>query len=738
MRVEKSHIQQLPIQKIKTHYPRNSDVVGMVLPLFHTSKGWVGNFDEECNFDWDMFQDVVCKGAVWAAISVMENTDLCQKGMPIYFHVEDKVMDKALEVFDQFGVPPEWIVETTFDAVEDSNMFHPLYGKKYSCFMEAYSPPTNVVLLWDTDAFVYRAYGDQPFEWYQHFQEELSESLLTSYHSTDIIGELSYVNWLRRGVGQPDLQGQPTLTRLMDVERETYEEIGLNPTEKKARFGAAIMSLPKDHALASFLVDHYAKSYTCESPLSMWLNSVGMDYHVLDEMFLPFEQVPEQIQHEDKSCIAHFYSGATDIEKWVARFKRGIGGHNATQVRLTGRSRKRFHVIPVPHYPTHKDFNTCPYVQKARKLCYMLDRSGHEVYHYGNELSEVQATENVVVTTENDLIESYGDYKDQTAVPTRGHDDYAYKLFFLNTEHELRKRAKADDFICYVFAPYLRPLYDSLQDLPVHHVESGVGYYYAYMPYRVFESPAVRDFTYGVFQRNYDHYDYMTDEEKRADNTDWNITIHHSFPQWQDCVIPNSFDVADFRYETQKDDYFLYVGRIMPQKGIEEAMRIADACGKKLLIAGQGDFREKMGFEPWANVELLGPVGVEERQELMAKAKLGFCLSHYPEPFCGTHIEFALSGTPVITSQFGVFAYTVKHGKTGYRVTNFEQGVWAARNIDRINPEDCREHGLKFSNENVALKYDEYFDSLLRYIRNGKKIYWFENPDRKDLDWLND
>ena len=112
----------------------------------------------------------------------------------------------------------------------------------------------------------------------------------------------------------------------------------------------------------------------------------------------------------------------------------------------------------------------------------------------------------------------------------------------------MRKRAAQDDFCCYVFGAGLRNLYDRLQDLPVHHVESGIGYYYPYMKYKVFESPSHRHFTYGVYQGNFNKYAQMSEEEKEKAKAyiDWNITVDHSYPQWQDAVIPNSFDVEDF------------------------------------------------------------------------------------------------------------------------------------------------------------------------------------------------
>ena len=119
----------------------------------------------------------------------------------------------------------------------------------------------------------------------------------------------------------------------------------------------------------------------------------------------------------------------------------------------------------------------------------------------------------------------------------------------------------------------------------------------------------------------------------------------------------------------------------------------------------------------------------------MSKAKGAFVASLYNEPFGSVHVECMISGTPIITTDWGAFTEYNIHGVTGYRCRTFEQFVWAAKNIDKIDPQDCRDWGAaNFSYSKVGSMYEEYFQSILNV--HGKKGWYEPNDDRTELDWL--
>jgi len=134
------------------------------------------------------------------------------------------------------------------------------------------------------------------------------------------------------------------------------------------------------------------------------------------------------------------------------------------------------------------------------------------------------------------------------------------------------------------------------------------------------------------------------------------------------------------------------------------------------------------------HIDYVGTVGFEERNKLLANARAVIVPSLYFEPFGLVVAEALLCGTPVITTDWGSFPEIVPQGEVGYRCHTMDDFLWAARNIETIKPERCREYAVNnFSMDVIGPKYQEYFTKVQDLHEGG----WYkEHPERDNLDWL--
>ena len=363
----------------------------------------------------------------------------------------------------------------------------------------------------------------------------------------------------------------------------------------------------------------------------------------------------------------------------------------------------RFHVLGLPHTVTNKEYSACAYTQKIVKFGKMMKARGHTIIHYGHEDSELECDEHVTVVTNKDLEIAYGNYDWRRNFFKFSMEDHAYKTFFKNAIEEVGKRKQLNDFILPFWGQGVRPVTDAHPDLIC--VEPGIGYADGHWArWRIYESHAMMNSVNGI------------------------NSVKYCIMDWYHTVIPNYFDLEDFEYCEDKEDYFLYLGRIYDGKGVNIAIQIAEKLGKKLIIAGQGSLHE-MGYrEIPAHVECVGYADMKKRKQLMSKAKALIIGSAYCEPFGGVQIEAMLSGTPVISPDWGAFAEYNIHGYTGYRCRTFADFVEAGKQIDKISSKNCRTWGENYSLEKVSIMYEKYFQDILNTFE-GKGWYQFGNEN---------
>jgi glycosyltransferase involved in cell wall biosynthesis len=388
----------------------------------------------------------------------------------------------------------------------------------------------------------------------------------------------------------------------------------------------------------------------------------------------------------------------------------------------------RFHVPALPHVRASQ--TECGYTNKTLKLCAMLRSLGHEVYYYGVEGAEVDCTENVPVVSEAERQAEHPTNDDPTkqlAYDTTG--EY-HQRFCRQATEEIEKRLGERDFLLCGWGWGHQPIAAALGSR-VMAVESGIGYQDTFTKFRVFESYCWMHYVWGTEQGM---RQYAPSGPGQAPMVDLarERGVNGSF---YDAVIPNFFDPAEFRFQEDKEDWFLYHGRIAQRKGVELAVQLTERIGAKLVIAGQGTLTLDTGTTLRGDhIEFAGHADLETRRDLYARAKAIIMPTYYVEPFGGVAVEAMLSGTPVITTDFGAFAETVLHGVTGYRCHALEEFEWAARHVGDLSPYACRDWALQnYSMERVRWMYEHYFRMLEGLWGDGWPA---PNPERTELDWL--
>ncbi len=171
-----------------------------------------------------------------------------------------------------------------------------------------------------------------------------------------------------------------------------------------------------------------------------------------------------------------------------------------------------------------------------------------------------------------------------------------------------------------------------------------------------------------------------------------------TFPFASRCrIVGNGINIKEYQYCDKPEDYLVWVARISPEKGLEDAVEAAKNTGIFLKIMGL--LQDKSYWEsiqqnyPLAPVEYLGFLPISEMQSVLRRSR-GYLMTHrWTEAFGMTAIQSLACGVPVITYNKGGPAEIVRHGKTGWLVPpdNVAELVKAIRNLDKLDRLACRQ-----------------------------------------------
>lgn len=216
------------------------------------------------------------------------------------------------------------------------------------------------------------------------------------------------------------------------------------------------------------------------------------------------------------------------------------------------------------------------------------------------------------------------------------------------------------------------------------------------------------------------YYVAISEADKSAE-LDYIATIHHGI------------DLNQFTYEQDAGDYLLFFGRIHPDKGVHDAIKVAQQTGKRLVIAGivqdEAYFREQV--EPYidgSKVEYIGSVGPAERQKVLGGALALLHLIYFDEPFGLSVVESMACGSPVIAYDRGSMPELIQNGSNGFIVKDLAAAVQAVDKISTLDRRACRDIvEQRFTCQRMAHEYVSVYHRVLEDRENYRPWGHYNN-----------
>ncbi len=172
------------------------------------------------------------------------------------------------------------------------------------------------------------------------------------------------------------------------------------------------------------------------------------------------------------------------------------------------------------------------------------------------------------------------------------------------------------------------------------------------------------------------------------------------------------------------EDYLVWLGRMVPEKGAHLAIQVAKGCEAPLLLAGTIDrhvpasvryFEDKI--KPQLNhhlIKYIGPVNLKQKIDLLSRARVLLNPIEWEEPFGMVMIEAMAVGCPVISFRRGAAPEVVAHQTSGFLVHNVKEMLRALAHIDELDRKMVRRHvELHFSVRVMAEKYTRIYQNVI-------------------------
>ncbi|MGB3137950.1 MAG: glycosyltransferase family 4 protein [Nodosilinea sp.] len=191
-------------------------------------------------------------------------------------------------------------------------------------------------------------------------------------------------------------------------------------------------------------------------------------------------------------------------------------------------------------------------------------------------------------------------------------------------------------------------------------------------------------------------------------------------------ILGSAIDLDQYEFCATPGSSLAWLGRISPEKGLEDALEAASLAQAPLKILGKLEdadyWRQLCDRFPQAPDCYLGFLPTPELQQVLGQCRALMMTPRWVEAFGNVAIEALACGVPVIAYARGGPAEIVQSGQTGWLVPPDDIGglVDAIAAVDQCDRQACRRQAeANYSLATLALRFERWFEAIILESRRA-------------------
>ena len=162
-------------------------------------------------------------------------------------------------------------------------------------------------------------------------------------------------------------------------------------------------------------------------------------------------------------------------------------------------------------------------------------------------------------------------------------------------------------------------------------------------------------------------------------------------------IIGNGFQLDNYIFQDSVNGPLAWVGRVAPEKGLEDAVYIANQLGEKLNVCGVIEdeaYASKIERSfPQGTINWMGFLATDELQKVLGKCRALLNTPKWNEAYGNVVVEALACGVPVVAYKRGGPSEIIQHGQTGYLAEPDNKDILLSyvEVIEKIKRKNCRE-----------------------------------------------